>query len=173
MFENSDHVVASFLNDGTPVEDARNWYGQGCVTPILPTKVDHNGSEGKGAVNVALILDLTLHRGVSQITGKKVGIDVGDPREFKTFDELYEAFKKQYKYIVNRVLWLGTLAQSVEPLYLRFPFNSSSPGRTVWKKVKIFSSRILTIAMVSATGPSWIRPTLLPPSSSLFTMRKN
>lgn len=128
LFENSDHVVASFLNDGTPVEVARDWYGQGCVTPVLPSKVDHNGSEGKGAVNVALILDLTLHRGVSQITGKKVGIDVGDPRDFKTFKDLYEAFKKQYKYVVNRVLWLGTLAQSVEPKYLRFPFNSCITG---------------------------------------------
>lgn len=134
LFENSDHVVASFLHDGTPASVARNWYGQGCVTPILPTKVDHNGSEGKGAVNVALILDLTLHRGVSQITGKKVGIDVGDPREFKTFDELYEAFKKQYKYVVNRVLWLGTLAQSVEPQYLRFPFNSVIAGPNCMEK---------------------------------------
>jgi pyruvate formate-lyase/glycerol dehydratase family glycyl radical enzyme len=128
LFENSDHVVASFLNDGTPIEVARDWYGQGCVTPILPTKIDHNGSEGKGAVNVALLMDLTLHRGVSQITGKKVGIDVGDPRDFNTFEDLYEAFKKQYKFVVNRVLWLGTLAQSVEPKYLRFPFNSCITG---------------------------------------------
>jgi formate C-acetyltransferase len=134
LFENSDHVVASFLNDGTPLKDARNWYGQGCVTPILPTKVDHNGSEGKGAVNVALFLDLTLHRGVSQITGKKVGIDVGDPREFKTFDDLYEAFKKQCEYVVNRVLWLGTLAQSIEPQYLRFPFNSCVTGPSCMEK---------------------------------------
>jgi len=128
LFENSDHVVASFLNDGTTAEVARDWYGQGCVTPVLPNKVDHNGSEGKGAVNVALLLDLALHRGVSQITGKKVGIDVGDPRDFKTFKDLYQAFKKQYKYVVNRVLWLGTLAQSVEPKYLRFPFNSVITG---------------------------------------------
>ena len=134
LFENSDHVVASFVNNGIPIGDAREWYGQGCVTPILPTKVDHNGSEGKGAVNVALILDLTLHRGISQITGKKVGIDVGDPRDFRSFDELYEAFKKQYKFIVNRVLWLGTLAQSVEPKYLRFPFNSCIAGPTCMEK---------------------------------------
>ncbi|MGD0780076.1 MAG: pyruvate formate lyase family protein [Dehalococcoidales bacterium] len=134
LFENSDHVVASFVNDGTPVEDARNWYGQGCVTPILPTKVDHNGSEGKGAVNIALFLDITLHRGVSQITKKKVGIDVGDPRNYKTFDELYEAFKKQVKYIVNRVMWLGTLAQSVEPKYLRFPYNSVIVGPLCMEK---------------------------------------
>lgn len=128
LFENSDHVVKSFVNDGIPVEDAREWYGQGCVTPIIPTKVDHNGSEGKGAINIALIFDLTLHRGVSQVTGKKVGIDVGDPRDFKTFDDLYEAFKKECKYVVNRVLWLGTIAQSIEPQYLRFPFNSCITG---------------------------------------------
>jgi pyruvate formate-lyase/glycerol dehydratase family glycyl radical enzyme len=134
LFENSDHVVASFLNDGTPAEAARDWYGQGCVTPVLPTKIDHNGSEGKGAVNVALILDLALHRGVSQITGKKVGIDVGDPRDFNTFEDLYQAFKKQYKYVVNRVLWLGTLAQSVEPKYLRFPFNSCITGPRCMEK---------------------------------------
>lgn len=134
LFENSDHVVDSFVNDDIPVEEAREWYGQGCVTPILPTKVDHNGSEGKGAVNVAFILDLTLHHGVSQITGKTIGIDVGDPRNFKTFSELYEAFKKQYRYVVNRVLWLGTVAQSVEPKYLRFPFNSCIAGPNSIKK---------------------------------------
>jgi pyruvate-formate lyase len=128
LFENSDHVVKCFTADGTPLADARDWYGQGCVTPILPTKVDHNGAEGKGAVNVALMLDLALHRGVSQVTGVKVGIDVGDPREFKTFDDVYNAFKKELAWVVKRVLWLGTVAQGIEPRYLRFPFNSCITG---------------------------------------------
>ncbi len=128
LFENSDHVVASFIADGIPPEDAREWYGQGCVTPIVPTKIDHNGAQGKGAINVALLFDLALHNGVSQITGKKVGIESGDPRGFRTFDDLYEAFKRQYEYVVNRVLWLGTVAQGIEPQYLRFPFNSCITG---------------------------------------------
>jgi pyruvate-formate lyase len=128
LFENSDHVVKSFTNDGTPLADARDWYGQGCVTPILPTKVDHNGAEGKGAVNVALMLDLALHRGVSQVTGKKVGIDVGDPRQFQSFEDVYQAFQKELEWVVKRVLWLGTVAQGIEPRYLRFPFNSCITG---------------------------------------------
>jgi pyruvate-formate lyase len=128
LFENSDHVVASFVADGIPIEEAREWYGQGCVTPILASKVDHNGSEGKGAINVAAILDIALHRGVSQITGKKVGVDVGDPRDFQSFEELFEAFGEEYKSIVGRFLWLGTVAQGVEPQYLRFPFNSCIAG---------------------------------------------
>ncbi len=134
LFENSDHVVKSFVNDGIPIEDAREWYGQGCVTPILPTRIDHNGSEGKGAINVAFMLDLALHRGVSQITGKKIGIDVGDPRKFKTFEDVYNAFKKEYEYVAKRVLWLGTVAQSVEPQYLRFPFNSCITGPSCMEK---------------------------------------
>ncbi len=116
------------MADGISAEDARNWYGQGCVTPILPSRIDHNGSQGKGAINVAAVLDLALHRGVSQITGKKVGIDVGDPRDFRTFDQLYDAFQREYRFVVNRWLWLGTIVQSVEAQYLRFPFNSCIAG---------------------------------------------
>jgi pyruvate-formate lyase len=128
LFENSDHVVKCFVKDGVDIAEARDWYGQGCVTPILPSKIDHNGAEGKGAVNIALMLDLALHRGVSQITGQKVGIDVGDPRHFQSFADLYQAFQKECQYVVKKVLWLGTVAQSVEPQYLRFPFNSCIAG---------------------------------------------
>jgi pyruvate formate-lyase/glycerol dehydratase family glycyl radical enzyme len=128
LFENSDHGVAKFVADGIPVDDAREWYGQGCVTPILSNKIDHNGAQGKGAVNVAMIFDLALHNGVSQITGKKVGIETGDPRTFTSFEQVYDAFKKQYEFVVNKAFWLGTVAQGVEPQYLRFPFNSCIAG---------------------------------------------
>ena len=134
LFMNSDHVVASFAADGIPLEEAREWYSQGCVTPILPTCIDHNGSEGRGALNVALILDLALHNGVAPVTGKKVGLETGDPRNFSSFEELYEAFRRQYEYVVSRVLWLGTVAQSVEPKYLRFPFNSCVAGPKCMEK---------------------------------------
>ena len=38
--------------------------------PVAEDKVEHQGSEGIGAINVALILDITLHNGVSAVTGK-------------------------------------------------------------------------------------------------------
>ncbi len=40
-------------------------------------------------------LEWTLNRGISVKTGLKDGLDTGDPLEFKTYDELYEAYKKQ------------------------------------------------------------------------------
>ncbi|MEO0277814.1 MAG: pyruvate formate lyase family protein, partial [candidate division WOR-3 bacterium] len=128
LFINSDHIVSKFVEQGVPIEEAREWCSQGCVTPILPTRIDHNGSEGRGAINLALVLDVTLHRGIAPVTGKRVGLDLGDPRDFKSFEELYDAFKKQYEFICKRWLWLGTVAQSVEPKYLRLPFTSCVTG---------------------------------------------
>jgi pyruvate-formate lyase len=125
LFENGDHVVERFVAEGISVEDARDWYTEGCVTPIVSNRIDHYGSEGIGSFNVAGILDVTLHNGVSAITGKKVGLDTGDPRAFKTFDELYNAFKKQHEFIVGRILWLGAIARKENEKYLRFPFLST------------------------------------------------
>ncbi len=125
LFENGDHVSDYYMAEGVPAEEAREWYGLGCVTPVLLNKIEHNGAEGLGAVNIAAILDVTLHNGVSAITGKKVGLDTGDPRSFKAFEELYDAFKKQDEYIIGRVLWLGSIARECSDKYLRFPFLST------------------------------------------------
>ena len=119
LFENSDHIAKCYGCEGIPMEEARNWYGLGCVTPVIPNRVEHNGSEGLGSVNIPAILDIALHNGVSAITGKR------DPRKFKTFEELYDAFKKQHEYIIGRVLWLGSIARKENPKYLRFPFHST------------------------------------------------
>jgi pyruvate formate-lyase/glycerol dehydratase family glycyl radical enzyme len=134
LFENSEYVVKHFVDDGYSAEEARDWYGQGCVTPVLPDRIDHTGSEGKGAINVALMLELALHNGLSVLTGKRIGLETGDPRDFKTFNDLYEAFKKQHEFVTTRCLWLGTVAQSVEPQYLRFPFTSCISGPGCLKK---------------------------------------
>ena len=125
LFENGDHVANYYNVEGIPMEEARDWYGLGCVTPVLPNKVEHNGSEGLGAVNIAAILDMTFHNGVSAITGKQVGLKTGDPRTFKTFEELYNAFKQQHEFIISRVLWLGSIARKENAKYLRFPFHST------------------------------------------------
>jgi formate C-acetyltransferase len=125
MFENGGHVVERFMAAGVPREKARDWYSQGCVTPICSNTVDHYGAEGIGSFNVAAIFDVMLHNGVSAITGKKVGLDTGDPRTFKTFEQLYNAFKKQYEFIVGRIFWLGAIARKENEKYVRFPFLSS------------------------------------------------
>lgn len=95
---NTDEVVMEQVGMGKTFEDAREGGNSGCI---------ETGCFGKeayllhGYLNTPKILELTLNNGVDPLTGKKVGLETGDPRNFKSFEELYEAFKKQLDYVVD------------------------------------------------------------------------
>lgn len=124
LFENDDEVVQHFVEDGIPYEEAIDWCGLGCVYPCLPTRAEHYGAEGVAAFNLGALMHMALHNGLD-INGKQTGLKTGDPREFKSFEELYEAFFKQHKFLCHRIFWLGNVALQVEPKYMRLPFLSS------------------------------------------------
>jgi formate C-acetyltransferase len=123
LFENDEVLINNFVKDGIPFEEAVEWVGLGCVYPTLPTRAEHYGAEGVAAVNLAGILHMTLHNGLD-INGVQSGLKTGDPRCFKSFDELYSAFLKQYKYLCHRVFWLGGVARDMGHRYLRLPLLS-------------------------------------------------
>jgi formate C-acetyltransferase len=124
LFENDDKVVQHFVRDGIPYEEAVDWCGLGCVYPCLPTRAEHYGAEGVAAFNLGAIMHMVLHNGVD-INGKQTGLKTGDPRDFKCFEDMYQAFLKQHKFLCHRIFWLGNVALQVEPKYMRLPFLSS------------------------------------------------
>jgi pyruvate formate-lyase/glycerol dehydratase family glycyl radical enzyme len=129
QFESDTHVIQKWVERGVSLEEARDWYSQGCVTVGIPNKIETYASTGMGCINLALFLDLALHNGVAPVTGKRLGLETGDPHTFKTFEDVLEAFKTQHEFIVRRLLWLASLTQAVEERYVRMPFTSSlMPG---------------------------------------------
>ena len=123
LFENDEVVISHFLEDGIPAKEAREWCGLGCVYPCLPSRAEHYGAEGVAAFNMAAMLHLVLHNG-TDINGKLTGIQTGDPREFKGFDDLYSALMEQHKFITHRIFWLAAIARKEQPKHLRLPFLS-------------------------------------------------
>ncbi|MDR0817147.1 MAG: hypothetical protein LBN35_00760 [Clostridiales Family XIII bacterium] len=123
LFENDEVVVSSFVRDGIPFEEAVEWAGLGCVYPCIPTRAEHYGAEGVASFNLPGLLHLTLHNGIDA-NGVQTGLATGDPGDFKSFDELYDAFLKQHQYFVHRVFRLGAVAREVQPKYLRTPLLS-------------------------------------------------
>jgi pyruvate formate-lyase/glycerol dehydratase family glycyl radical enzyme len=124
LFENDEVVISHFVEDGIPMEEAAEWCGLGCVYPCLPTRAEHYGAEGIAACNMAAMLHLVLHNGVD-INGKRTGLETGDPREFKSFDEMHEALMKQHKFITHRSFWLAAIARNEQPKHMRLPFLST------------------------------------------------
>lgn len=88
---NDRTIIPGFVDLGIPVEEARDYCSDGCWETLLP---------GKSHFSYAHVMNLqclewTLNRGITLKTGSKDGLDTGDPLEFKTYDQLYEAYKKQ------------------------------------------------------------------------------
>ncbi len=122
LFENDEHMVESFVRDGVSVEEARTWIGRGCVWPALPQRSEYKG--GAAGFNSAAMLQLVFHNGVA-ITGKKLGLETGDPRSFQSFDDFYNAYVAQHNYVMQRTLWLADIARDTQYKYLRLPALST------------------------------------------------
>jgi formate C-acetyltransferase len=96
---NPDVYIPEMLRQGKSLEDAREGGCSGCI------EVGAFGKEAyilTGYLNVPKIIEITLNNGINPLTGKQVSIKTGDPRDFGSYGELYNAFKKQLNYIVNQ-----------------------------------------------------------------------
>ncbi len=101
QFINHDVLVENLISRGATVggkpvslEMARQYGGcVGCHEPSLHT-MESGWSPGQG-VQLASIMETVLTNGWSRVREQKSGIETGDPREFKTFEDVKEAFLKQ------------------------------------------------------------------------------
>jgi formate C-acetyltransferase len=88
--------------DGPPISLslARQSTGAGCHELVLPNMESGFSFD---FVLLAFVMELTLTNGVIRINGMK-SIETGDPRQFKTFDDVREAFKKQLHHMMRNAL---------------------------------------------------------------------
>lgn len=99
---NDEAIVSAFLNRGVPLKDARNYCDIGCqenlVDPNTSPGVDVNGRTNGGYFNLPKMVEFVLYNGIDKFSGKQYGLKTGDPRNFVSMDEFFEAVKKQIEY---------------------------------------------------------------------------
>lgn len=83
--------------DGITLEDARNCGNYGCVSTGICGKGSFITQEDQPCL--AKTIELMLYNGKDPSTKKKVGAETGDPCSFKTFEEVYDAVKKQLRHL--------------------------------------------------------------------------
>ncbi len=118
---NSDAYVQELLAQGKSLRDAREGGCSGCI------EVGAFGKEAyllTGYLNVPKILEVTLNNGIDPMTGKKVGIETGDPKTFINYEALYSAFIKQLNYIVDLKITVSNYIDRMFAKYAPAPFLS-------------------------------------------------
>lgn len=93
-FFNDNVAMQMALGKGCTMEEARDWTIVGCIQPG-PGGGTTDGSPDAGYVNMGKMLEFVLHNGVDPETGKLMGLQTGDPRQFKDIEEFKDALKKQ------------------------------------------------------------------------------
>ena len=118
---NPDTYIKELVREGKTLEDAREGGCSGCI------EVGAFGKEAyllTGYLNTPKILEITLNNGTDPETGKQLGLQTGDPRSFKTFDELYDAWHRQMVYFVNLKLAVNNYIERMFSLYAPATFLS-------------------------------------------------
>jgi len=95
---NADAVVEEQLRQGKTLEAPREGGCSGCV------EVGAFGKEAyilTGYFNLPKMLELALHDGFDVRTGTYVGARTGDPAAFRTYDDLFAAFRAQVEHVID------------------------------------------------------------------------
>jgi pyruvate formate-lyase/glycerol dehydratase family glycyl radical enzyme len=99
-FYNDAVVIRDLVTDGYALEDARDYSIVGCVEP---TGTGNNSGYTAGSgIRLSVILEMALNEGrASAYQWKPLGLNTPAAEEFKTFEEVKQAFADQLSYAMD------------------------------------------------------------------------
>ena len=96
-YYNDEVIIPALQNRGLSLADAREYNIIGCVEPQKAGKTD--GWHDAAFFNMCRPLELVFSNGIDK--GVQVGVRTGDVTKMATFDEFYDAYKKQMEYFIS------------------------------------------------------------------------
>ncbi len=120
-FYNTEAIISELMAAGKTLEDARRGGTSGCV------ETGAFGNEAyilTGYFNIPKILELTLYNGYDHYTGKTIGLQLGEPESFKTYEELYDAFCRQMVHFIDIKTAGSAIIERIYADYMPVPFLS-------------------------------------------------
>lgn len=154
-FISDESYISFFTMHGVPVEEARQYVITGCLDANLP------GRSRTGPVPMTImtvIFDLMRHNGINTKNGEQAGLATGDFTAFKSFEELWDAWERQFKYCVgivgerNNVEIKITQEILPDPLRSALMYKGLESGTDIWRRHDIpfdNTASVCSIGMVN------------------------
>lgn len=96
-YYNDEVIIPALVNRGVSLADARTYNIIGCVEPQKAGKTD--GWHDAAFFNMLRPLEMVFSNGYEN--GERVGVQTGDVSLMKSFEEFYDAYKKQMNYFIE------------------------------------------------------------------------
>ena len=120
-YYNDEVIIPALQNRGLSLADAREYNIIGCVEPQKAGKTE--GWHDAAFFNMCRPLELVFGNGMDQ--GEMVGIPTGDVTKMETFDEFYDAYKKQMEYCISLLVNADNAIDVAHAKRCPLPFLSS------------------------------------------------
>jgi formate C-acetyltransferase len=92
-------IIPFLINQGIKPEEARDYAIAGCTITCVPGKM---APAAPFFGNIPKVFELALYNGFNPESGRQLGPQTGNFEEFRTYDELYEAYRKQMRYFLRQ-----------------------------------------------------------------------
>lgn len=116
-------VFRSLEQHGYPIEDIRDWSSTGCVEPTLSGK--HMGHTGSILMNMVAALEMALNDGYHPVMKWDFGPKTGRVEDFKTFDDFFNAYAAQQRFLIDRACELNNMLAEIHALCRPTPLLST------------------------------------------------
>ncbi len=119
-YYNDEIIIPALMNRGVTLEDAREYNIIGCVEPQCPGKT--SGWHDAAFFNMCRPLELVFSNGVDK--GKQISIQTGDVEKMETFEEFFDAYKKQMAYNISLLVNADNAIDVAHATLCPLPFES-------------------------------------------------
>ncbi len=118
---NEDVAIESLVSHGIPLKEARNYAPIGCVeNSVVDMWMRANG----GYISLGKLIELTIHGGICQLTGKQVGPKTGRLEEHASFESFKEAYREQAAFFIRHNVIENNLIDQVNRQIMPIPLVS-------------------------------------------------
>ena len=161
-YYNDEVIIPALQNRGLSLADAREYNIIGCVEPQKAGKTD--GWHDAAFFNMCRPLELVFSNGMDK--GELVGIQTGDVTKMTTFEEFYDAYKKQMEYCISLLVNADNAIDVAHAERVPLPFESCMVDDCISRGISVQEGG----AIYNFTGPQGFGIANM--ADSLYAIRK-
>lgn len=120
-YYNDEVIIPSLMSRGLTLQDARDYNIIGCVEPQKSGKTE--GWHDAAFFNMCRPLELVFSNGIDK--GVRIGPATGNVEEMTTFEQFYDAYKKQMDYAIQLLVNADNAIDMAHAERCPLPFLSS------------------------------------------------